>query len=65
VGTVHVAIADAAGSKERVVRFPGERDRIRWQASQTALDLVRRYFLYAAQPKPFMASGRSEPGTKG
>jgi nicotinamide-nucleotide amidase len=65
VGTVHIAIADAAGSKERVVRFPGERDRIRWQASQTALDLVRRYFLYAAQPKPFMASGRSEPGAKG
>jgi nicotinamide-nucleotide amidase len=52
VGTVHVAIADASGSKERGVHYPGERDRIRWQASQTALDLVRRYFLYAAQPKP-------------
>jgi competence/damage-inducible protein CinA-like protein len=51
VGTVHVAIADASGNKERMVRYPGERDRIRWQASQTALDLVRRYFLYAAQPK--------------
>jgi nicotinamide-nucleotide amidase len=51
VGTVHVAIADASGSKERGVRYPGERDRIRWQASQTALDLVRRYFLYASQPK--------------
>jgi nicotinamide-nucleotide amidase len=51
VGTVHVAIADASGSKERMVRYPGERDRIRWQASQTALDLVRRYYLYAAQPK--------------
>jgi len=51
VGTVHVAIADASGSKERGVHYPGERDRIRWQASQTALDLVRRYFLYAAQPK--------------
>jgi nicotinamide-nucleotide amidase len=52
VGTVHVAIADASGSKERGVHYPGERDRIRWQASQTALDLVRRYFLYASQPKP-------------
>jgi nicotinamide-nucleotide amidase len=52
VGTVHVAIADADGSKERGASYPGERDRIRWQASQTALDLVRRYFLYAAQPKP-------------
>jgi nicotinamide-nucleotide amidase len=51
VGTVHVAIADSSGSKERGVHYPGERDRIRWQASQTALDLVRRYFLYAAQPK--------------
>jgi len=52
VGTVHVAIADADGSKERGTSYPGERDRIRWQASQTALDLVRRYFLYAPQPKP-------------
>jgi len=51
VGTVHVAIADASGSKERGVHYPGERDRIRWQASQTAMDLVRRYFLYASQPK--------------
>ncbi len=49
VGTVHVAIADASGSKERGVHYPGERDRIRWQASQTALDLVRRYFLYAGK----------------
>jgi nicotinamide-nucleotide amidase len=51
VGTVHIAIAAASGSKERGAFFPGDRDRIRWQASQTALDLVRRYFLYAAQPK--------------
>jgi nicotinamide-nucleotide amidase len=51
VGTVHVAIADASGSKERGTVYLGERDRIRWQASQTALDLVRRYFLYASQPK--------------
>jgi nicotinamide-nucleotide amidase len=51
VGTVHVALADASGSKERCVRYPGERDRIRWQASQGALDLVRRYFLYAPQTK--------------
>ena len=51
VGTVHVAIADVSGSKERGVHYPGDRDRIRWQASQSALDLVRRYFLYASQPK--------------
>jgi nicotinamide-nucleotide amidase len=47
VGTVHVAIADSSTSKERTMRYLGERDRIRWQASQTALDLVRRYFLYS------------------
>jgi nicotinamide-nucleotide amidase len=46
VGTVHVAIAHASGVKERGARFPGERENIRWQASQTALDMVRIYFLY-------------------
>ena len=51
VGTVHVAIADTAGNKERGARYPGDRDRVRWWASQAALDLVRRYFLYAAQAK--------------
>ncbi len=51
VGTVHIAIADASSSKERGILYLGERDRIRWQASQTALDLVRRYFLYAPQAK--------------
>ena len=51
VGTVHVAIADAAGSKERGTVYIGERDRIRWQASQVALDMVRVHFLYnGAQP---------------
>ncbi len=51
VGTVHVAIADSSASKERTMRYLGERDRIRWQASQTALDLVRRYFLYSVPAK--------------
>jgi len=46
VGTVHIALSNGAGSRERAFRFPGERDRVRWQASQTALDLVRRLFLY-------------------
>jgi nicotinamide-nucleotide amidase len=49
VGTVHVAISHAGGVKERGMRFPGERENIRWQASQAALDLVRVYFLYNAQ----------------
>ncbi|HEV2617689.1 MAG TPA: nicotinamide-nucleotide amidohydrolase family protein, partial [Candidatus Acidoferrales bacterium] len=48
VGLVHIAIADEKGSKERSFRFPGNRDRIRHQATQAALDMVRHYFLYAA-----------------
>jgi hypothetical protein len=32
--------------KERGVRFPGERENVRWQASQVALDMVRIHFLY-------------------
>ncbi len=51
VGTVHIALAEASSSKEHSMRFPGDRDRIRWQASQTALDMIRRYFLYASQSK--------------
>ena len=30
-------------------RFPGDRESIRWQASQLALDLVRVHFLYNSQ----------------
>lgn len=48
VGTVHIALAHAAGVKERHARFPGDRDSIRWQASQVALDMVRVHFLYSA-----------------
>lgn len=50
VGTVHVAMSHAAGIKERAARFPGDRESIRWQASQLALDLVRVHFLYNNQP---------------
>jgi len=46
VGLVHVGIADERGPRERAFRFPGDRDRIRIQATQTALDTVRRYFLF-------------------
>ncbi len=51
VGTVHIALADGSTNKEYSLRFPGDRDRIRWHASQAALDVVRRHFLYAAQAK--------------
>src|ERR1700744_1451386 len=46
VGTVFVAISYPGGVKERGLRFPGERENIRWQASPTALDMVRIHFLY-------------------
>jgi nicotinamide-nucleotide amidase len=46
VGTVYIALAHAGGVKERGVRFPGDRESIRWQASQAALDMVRIHFLY-------------------
>jgi competence/damage-inducible protein CinA-like protein len=51
VGTVHIALSHAGGVKERSARFPGDRESIRWQASQIALDMVRVHFLYnGAQP---------------
>lgn len=46
VGTVHIALAHAGGVTDRSVRLPGDREGIRWQASQIALDLVRVHFLY-------------------
>jgi nicotinamide-nucleotide amidase len=49
VGTVHVAISHSGGIKERGARFPGDREAIRWQASQVALDMVRVHFLYNGQ----------------
>jgi nicotinamide-nucleotide amidase len=49
VGTVHIALASAEGVKEKAARFPGDREMIRFQASQIALDLVRTHLLYSAQ----------------
>jgi nicotinamide-nucleotide amidase len=48
VGTVHIALAHAAGVGERALTLPGDRDAIRWQASQVALDMVRVHLLYNA-----------------
>ncbi|HXE74097.1 MAG TPA: competence/damage-inducible protein A [Candidatus Xenobia bacterium] len=43
VGTVFIALADANNKvKVEKHRFLGDRERIRWQATQAALDLVRR-----------------------
>jgi nicotinamide-nucleotide amidase len=55
VGTVHIALAHAGGVKERAVRFPGDRESIRWQASQVALDMVRIHFLYNGKQPPARA----------
>ncbi|HJZ65192.1 MAG TPA: competence/damage-inducible protein A [Candidatus Acidoferrum sp.] len=51
VGTVHVALASAGETKARALQFPGDRDMIRMQASQAALDLVRVHFLYNGSSK--------------
>jgi nicotinamide-nucleotide amidase len=48
VGLVHIGIADERGPRERALRFPGDRERIRLQATQHALDTVRRHFLFPA-----------------
>ncbi|MGH9777228.1 MAG: competence/damage-inducible protein A, partial [Candidatus Acidiferrales bacterium] len=42
VGTVFIALADGGRGKSEKYRFLGDRERIRWQATQAALDLVRR-----------------------
>jgi competence/damage-inducible protein CinA-like protein len=45
VGTVHVAVALPTSTVQRQFLFPGDRERIRWQASQAGLDMVRRELL--------------------
>lgn len=41
-GTVHIAVATPAETIHRHFNFPGDREKIRWQAAQAALDMVRR-----------------------
>lgn len=45
VGTVHIAVAGPTETDHRKVRFPGDRERIRWHASQLALEMLRRRLL--------------------
>jgi competence/damage-inducible protein CinA-like protein len=52
VGTVHLAMASPSGVKERLVHLPGDREGIRFYASQLALDMVRIHFLYSGQSLP-------------
>lgn len=49
VGLVHIALANGQATRERRFHFPGDRDMVRWQASQMAMDMVRRYFLYGSK----------------
>jgi nicotinamide-nucleotide amidase len=42
VGTVAIAAVTAAATRSRIFRFPGEREQVKFQASQAALDMVRR-----------------------
>ena len=51
VGTVHIAIAHQQGAQQKPWRFPGDRERIRFFATQNALDAVRRHFLFSPAPR--------------
>jgi nicotinamide-nucleotide amidase len=47
VGTVAVAVATALETRSRLCRFSGGREHVKFQASQAALDLLRRMLLPA------------------
>ena len=49
VGTVAIALASAGGTTSRTFKFFGDRELVKFQASQAALDMVRRH-LNAAPP---------------
>jgi nicotinamide-nucleotide amidase len=59
VGLVHIAVADAANSNERAAQLTGDRERIRFQASQLALDMVRRYLLHLPPGSASRPTGQS------
>jgi nicotinamide-nucleotide amidase len=45
VGTVAVAVSTEAESRVRLFRFHGEREQVKFQASQAGLDMVRRLLI--------------------
>jgi nicotinamide-nucleotide amidase len=45
IGLVYIALADAQGSQVKELNLPGDRERIRWWASQHALELIRHHVL--------------------
>jgi nicotinamide-nucleotide amidase len=56
VGTVHIALAAPSGTKEKLVHLPGDREAIRFYASQLGLDMVRMHFLYHDHAQPHRVS---------
>ncbi len=50
VGTVHIAVAGAGAARERELHLTGDRERVRWQAAQIALEMVRRQLLESQSP---------------
>ncbi|HUP21648.1 MAG TPA: CinA family nicotinamide mononucleotide deamidase-related protein [Thermoanaerobaculia bacterium] len=66
VGTVHLALAGPQGVDHLQVRLRGDRERVRWQASQLALDMVRRRLLGLPMEAFWFVSdsakGAGEPG---
>jgi nicotinamide-nucleotide amidase len=42
VGLVYIALADDAHTDHRKLTIPGDRELVRWRASQAALDMLRR-----------------------
>jgi nicotinamide-nucleotide amidase len=64
VGTVHIALSDENGFTDRAMQLPGDRERVRFSASQAALDLVRRYYLYSS-PSKNLARSPSRAGSRG
>ena len=45
VGLVYIALAGEMQTKSRKLQIPGDRQLVRWRASQAALDLLRRRLL--------------------
>ncbi|MDQ1708298.1 MAG: nicotinamide-nucleotide amidase, partial [Pyrinomonadaceae bacterium] len=42
VGLVYIALADEVHTEHRRLIIPGDRNLVRWRASQAALDLLRK-----------------------
>ena len=61
VGTVAVAVAAAGGTRARVFRFHGERELVKFQASQAGLDMVRRLLTTLASEAAPQANEHAAP----